>query len=72
MAQFVIPIRDEDLKDEIEAAFAAKFANPDELSGEQLVVKHVANYIRGLLNDVRLAQAREAAEQSASVEDSLE
>lgn len=72
MAQFVIPIRDEDLKDEIEAAFSSKFANPDELSGENLVIKHVANYIRGVLNDVRLEQARQAAEQGASVEDSLE
>lgn len=73
MAQYVIPIRNEDLKDEIDACFDAKFsdATGTPLTPEEKVILHVSNYIRGVLNEYRAEQARLAAEAAVEKEDSL-
>lgn len=61
---YTIPVKDEVLKAEIDAAFMASYGNPDNLSGEEMVVKHVSNYIRGVLNDYRERVAQEAVKDS--------
>ena len=72
MAAFTITVRDETLKTEIGDAFAASYANPDSLTDEELVVLHVSNFIRGVLNDYRVKQAVEPAESGVTKESTLE
>jgi hypothetical protein len=72
MAAFTITIRDEALKTEIGEAFADQYANPDSLTDEELVVKHIANFVRGKLNEYREKQAVEAAKAGVNEEDTLE
>lgn len=72
MAQIVIPIRDQDLKDEIGLAYAATFANPDGLTNQELIVKHVSNDIRRILNDYREKIAIEQAKAGVVKEDTLD
>ena len=72
MAQFIIPIKDDSLKAEIEQAFLNSFANPDSLSGEDLVLLHVSNYIRSALNGARVQAAVTQAQEAVQKVDSLE
>lgn len=73
MAQFVLPIRDDGLKTEIEECFAKKFKDADEesLTREERVIKHLSNYVRQLLNDCREENAKAAALEEVIKEDSL-
>jgi len=72
MADLTIPLRDQDLKDEIADAFLANYANPESLTGEQLVVKHVQNFLRQVLNDQREKEAVDTAKAAITKESSLE
>lgn len=71
MAQFVISIRNDTLKSEIEDSFIANFANPDNLSGEALVLLHVSNFLREVLNSNRVKQAVSTAESNVVKETTL-
>ena len=62
MTQLVIALKDDELKAEIEAAFAANFGNPDALTNEELVVRHVSNFIMSFINSQRIKVAVEAAQ----------
>lgn len=72
MAQLLIPLRDETLKTEICEAFEAAFANPDSLSAEDLVVLHLSNFLKQVLNDKREKDAVETAKAGVSKESTLE
>jgi hypothetical protein len=61
MESFIVNIRDVDLKEEIKAAFVSSFANSEALSPENLVVKHLENCIKQVLNDYRQKMAVEQA-----------
>jgi hypothetical protein len=71
MATLTLTIRDENLKSELTAAFAAKFANPDNLSAEDLALKQLEAYALGVLNQHKEETAVEAARLSVVKEDSL-
>ena len=73
MASFILEIRDETLKSEIEAAFQESFSNPDNLTGEGLVILHLENLVKSVLNEARRKALVDAAEASAAAikEDTL-
>lgn len=51
--QFIIPIKSEEIKQEILESFAANFANNEGLEPEDLAIKHISNFIRSQLNEKR-------------------
>jgi hypothetical protein len=71
MAQFTITIRNDALKTEVEEAYASEYANPDNLSPEALVVHHLENAIKQVLNNYREKQAVQQALESVVKETTL-
>lgn len=71
MAEFIIPIKSEELKAEILEAFAANFANNDGLTPEELALKHISNFIRHQLNEKRTKVTIETARASIVKEVSI-
>lgn len=71
MAQIVIPVKDNELKAEIVASFVSSYANPEGLSGKDLVIKHVSNFVAGVLNQHRAVEAQKEAEKNVEIQNSL-
>lgn len=70
MADITTPVRDA-LDAELDAAFLDAYANPDGLTGRQLAELHIANFVRGVINEYRRKQAVTTAEAAVSEETDL-
>jgi len=71
MTQITIPLKDDALQTEIEAAFADSYSNPDSLSASDLVALNISNYVRQILNNYRQKVAVQSALNGVVVADSL-
>lgn len=72
MAEIVIPLRDQNLKDEVLACFAQSYNNPDNLTSEELTVLHISNFIRNCVNTCRVNDAVATAKAAVTLEDTLD